>query len=335
MKKEKTLNSSKIVLLTFFLILILIVINSLLRNKVEFIMNNIPNYDKKTSFSILSANVGNLSIGCRNVLNKLCYKDVEERIAKNIQHLSPDIIVLQEVLAPWQCTGINEKNKKNKVCSEEQIIPQVRRLVGEGYTIACNSRNQFECIAVKTSFGEILGCPEGEICNNARTTPEIEGCDNGFNISAVTIKSNVNSIMFDMLNFHPQSTNAICRAKMISMALYGNETTKSLIESENVILLGDFNFDPWRDKDESVVLWNKFMKEGINNSQLEYHSGVTETNPPYFTSFLFYKPRTLDFVVSNFANGACHVLGESPNTIRLDGGKGMDHRALFGVLTLR
>jgi hypothetical protein len=291
-------------------------------------------YDKSRSFSILSANVGNLSFGCSKVLNKLCYKDVEERIATNIKTLSPDIIALQEVLAPWQCTVFNESNK-NKVCSEPQLVPQVRRLVGEGYTIACNSRNQFECIAVKIGFGEIIGCPAGEICNNARTVPEIKDCDNGFTISAVTVNAKKLSILFDVINFHPQSTNSTCRAKMINTALYGNESHPSVIQEKKVILVGDFNLDPWRDNDESVNTWNTFIKNGWGNSKLIYHSGIAESTPPYFTSFLFYKPRTLDFVVSNFSNGICNILGESPKTSRLDGGKGNDHRAIFGVLNIR
>ncbi len=296
-------------------------------------MNKILTYDKTTSFSILSANVGNLSLGCRNVLNKLCYKDVEERITQNIQHLSPDIIALQEVLAPWQCKNIDKD--KRKVCSEPQTIPQIRRIVGDNYTIACNSRNQFECIAVKKDFGEIIGCNTGEICSTARTVPEIDGCDNGFTISAITVKSNLRSALFDVVNFHPQSTSATCRTKMISTALYGNNLTSSIIKEKDVILLGDFNLDPWRDSDESVTLWKDFTNKKLNGLEIKYHSGISENSPPPFTSFLFYRPRTFDFILSNFADGTCYTLGESPNTQRIDGGNGMDHRALYGVLTLR
>jgi endonuclease/exonuclease/phosphatase family metal-dependent hydrolase len=319
-------------------ILIIATISSLTLKNMAYKLNNPiiekTNYDKSTSFSILSANVGNLSVGCRKVLNKLCYKDVEERIAANIKYLSPDIIALQEVLAPWQCKEINETNK-NKVCNETQLTPQVRRLVGEDYTIACNSRNQFECIAVKRDFGEIIDCPNGETCNKARTAPEIDGCDNGFTISSVTVKAKTAPTLFDVINFHPQSTSSTCRAKMINAALYGNETAVSIIQEKKVLLLGDFNLDPWRDDDESVIAWNTFIQNGWNDSKLEYHSGIAENSPPFFTSFLFYKPRALDFIVSNFANGICSTLGESPNTLRLDGGKGTDHRALFGILSLR
>jgi len=282
--------------------------------------------------SILSANVGNLDLSCRSVLNKLCHKDVEERISANIRRLAPDIVLLQEVLAPWQCMGKEKDN--DKVCYEEQTTPQVRRLIGDNYTIVCNSRNQFECIAVKTSIGLILGCQPGSLCNNARTLPETDGCDNGFTISAATIKLLHTNLTFDIVNFHPQSTSSSCRAKMISVAITGNQLTPSLIQENNVILAGDFNLDPWRDRDESAVVWNNLYSNGWNEKKFRYHSGIVEKTPPYFTSFLFYRKRTLDFIVSNFASGTCTVLGESPNTERLDGGRGTDHRAIFGFLKI-
>ncbi|MDD2921563.1 MAG: hypothetical protein PHQ36_04685 [Anaerolineales bacterium] len=332
-KRKKTVLWQIALILTLSVSLSLPIIENMKQNLRGPIIEK-QNYNKEDSFSILTANVGNLSLGCRNVLNKLCYKDVEERIASNIKYLSPDIIALQEVLAPWQCKETNKKNKK-KVCSENQIISQARRLVGDDYTITCNSRNQFECIAVKKDFGEIVDCPSGEICDNARTIPEISGCDNGFTISAATVKAKRNQAVFDVVNFHPQSTSSICRAKMISEALYGSKNSISIIKEKKLILLGDFNMDPWRDKDKSAEVWRKFIEDGWQDSKFEYHSGEIEKKPPYFTSSLFYKKRTLDFIVSNFATGKCLILGESPNTLRLDGGKGTDHRAVFGTLTIK
>jgi hypothetical protein len=42
--------------------------------------------------------------------------------------------------------------------------------------------------------------------------------------------------------------------------------------------------------------------------------------------------KSLDFAVSNFARGQLLLFGESPGTMRLDGGAVNDHRALFGFL---
>jgi hypothetical protein len=320
------------VLLTGLLLAVIILLSSCFRN--ESISMKSTGIKQPNSFSVLTANVGNLDLGCKDVLNKLCYKDVEERITKNIKLLSPDVVALQEVLAPWQCETIKTTNK-NKVCSNRQLVPQVRRLLGSEYTIACNDRdrNQFECIAVKTSVGSILGCEEGQLCNSARTGIEVDGCDNGFTVSAATVKL-MSGFTFDLVNFHPQSTDDECRARMISLAFEGTGINKSLIQQDNVLLMGDFNLDPWRDQDKSTETWNAFIAKGWGGRDFIYHSGIVEKNPPYYTSFLFYRRRTPDMIVSNFAQGVCKVLGESPDTSRLDGGKGTDHRALFGLLTV-
>ncbi|MBN2147269.1 MAG: hypothetical protein JW726_07765 [Anaerolineales bacterium] len=283
------------------------------------------------SFSILTANVGNLSLGCQGLLNKLCYKDVEENIARNIQILKPDIIALQEVLAPWQCENITEKNP-NKVCSAPQVVPQVRRLLGDDYTISCNSRNQFECIGVRSAIGEVANCSQNQLCNNARTITEIPGCDNGFNVSAITVHL-FNGPRFDVVNFHPQSTNAACRAQMISNALLGGNETGSILQEDLILLMGDFNLDPWRDDDESVEVWKNFLSLGWRGSALQYHSGIVEHDPPYITSSMPLLRKTVDFIASNFASGICVVLGETPGTARLDSGSGTDHRAIYGLLT--
>jgi hypothetical protein len=285
------------------------------------------------SFSVLSANVGNSDLRCRNYIFKLCYKDAEERIAANIQALSADIIALQEVLPPWMCDQVQENNK-NKVCSELQVIPQVRRLVGADYTIACTSRNQFECIAVKTDVGEILGCEPGSLCNTARTGAQLPGCSDGFSVSAVTIRLK-DGFQFDLVNAHPQSFNAGCRAKMLALILEGNSSEPALIREEKVLLLGDFNLDPWRDHDESARTWRAYFEKGHAGQPFRYHSGIAEKNPPYVTLPFFLARKTLDLAVSNFADGVFLTLGESPGTKRLDGGHGMDHRAIFGTLSYR
>lgn len=322
--------SVRIYIQTVILVLLLIGLSSL--PKLCFMDQDfiIPPPHEQYSFSILSANLGNLNLGCRNVLNKLCYIDVEERIKNNIRLLRPDIVILQEVLAPWQCAQINETNT-NKVCSQAQLIPQARRLMGDEYTIACNNRNEFECIGIHKELGEILGCAVGSYCTNARTVAEIPDCDNGFTISSVTVKLR-NGFIFDLLNAHPPSTKVDCRTKMLSMALSDSQSS-GILTQDFVLLAGDFNLDPWRDNDESSTFWNDFVAKGWAHKQFNYHSGIAEQDPPLKTSHLF-SDRTVDFLLSNFAKGICYTLGESQNTTRLDGGKGMDHRALFGYLTI-
>jgi endonuclease/exonuclease/phosphatase family metal-dependent hydrolase len=284
------------------------------------------------NFSVLTANVGNLKLGCRKYLNNLCIKEVEHAIATNIQELKPDVITLQEVLAPWQCGETKERNKK-KVCYDEQIIPQARRLVGNDYSIICDNRRQFTCIAIKESFGKILDCEKGDICNSARTGKNLSSCDNGFTVSAATIKLN-NGFTFDIVNAHLQSTDAECRVRMIKQIFYGYETQKPLVTEDFVLIMGDLNLDPWRDQDVSVEIWKDTIRRGWMGRNFYYHSGIVEKTPPHFTTKFFIWRKTFDLIVSNFAEGTCVVLGETPGTLRIDGGSGMDHRAVYGILSI-
>jgi len=284
-------------------------------------------------YTVMTVNVGNSNLQCYGYSWKLCKKDVEQRLARNLQKIKPDIIAIQEVLPPWQCENREETNPR-KVCSSPQDTPQVRRLFGDDYSIVCDANYQYECIGVHVDVGEILNCPVGGLCNTARTVPEIHGCDPGFSISAATIALN-NGAKFDLVHIHPASFSDQCRSQMFDQAFNGGEGISPIVQHENVLIMGDFNLDPWRSKDESSKVWQSIFEKGWMGREYRYHSGIVEKDPPHYTMRLSVVRRTLDVVVSNFAEGVCQVLGESPGTTRLDGGKGNDHRAVYGVLTLK
>jgi hypothetical protein len=292
-----------------------------------------PEIDRtKDQYSVMTINVGNSDIDCKPYNWKLCEKGIEQRLAKNIQTVEPDIITVQEVLAPWQCEQTAETNPK-KVCSKPQIVPQVRRLLGDNYTIVCEAESQYECFGVRKDIGEIEGCGLGDLCYNPRHSPVPEGCGNGFSISAVTVKLD-NGAVFDLVNVHPASFSEECRAKLLIQAFTGNEAVPTILRNDNVLIMGDFNLDPWRTHDISSEAWQEIFDAGWRGKSYKYHSGVAEANPPLFT-FKFVKRQTLDLVISNFAQGVCMVLGETPGTTRIDGGSGNDHRAVYGVLEIK
>ncbi|NIS79369.1 MAG: hypothetical protein GTO14_03905 [Anaerolineales bacterium] len=284
---------------------------------------------ERTGFSILSVNVGNSDLSCQKYDWKLCRKDVEGRLTENIARLKPDIIAFQELLAPWQCEKTQETDPE-KVCYDEQEEPQVRRLLGDDYSIVCDNHKHFECTAVLNTAGEIIGCPIGSHCNLARTSPIDEGCRDRFSISAVTVKLRT-GVTFDVVNMHPQNITASCRSQLLRKAFLEEVPEVAIIQEAKVLLIGDFNLDPWRDNDESFIVWQQIFQAGWDGQPYQYHSGIAEKDPPYYT-FKFVIKKTLDFAVSNFATGQIIVLGESPGTMRLDGGSGNDHRALFGFL---
>lgn len=280
------------------------------------------------SLSVMSINVGNINVRCTRYIWKLCRKEVEERITKNLGEIRPELIGVQESLPDWMCEG-DPSADPAVLCSEQFSEPQIRRVLGPEYTIVCDSRNQFECVGVRTDIGEIQGCPLGELCTTDRMDVYKPGCRERFSI--MVVKVNAKGREFVVVNGHPESRSSSCRAHSVGQIFGATEGLPALIQGEQALIMGDMNLDPWRKPDESTKVWERFVGQGIEYAY-QYHSGPAERVPPYPTFRYLTAPLTLDHVASNFLQGTMVVIGESPGTSRLDGGEGMDHRALFGVL---
>jgi hypothetical protein len=199
----------------------------------------------------------------------------------------------------------------------------VRRLLGPDYTIICETRNAFECLAVRTDAGEILGCEPGALCHTDRFERQDQECRHSVSIMAATVR--VKGRTFDVVNAHAENRSPSCRLAAIRQVLEPG----GLIREEKALIVGDFNLDPWREDDPSIHYW----RQQIGASGYGYHSGIAERQPPYPTLRYPFFTRTYDHVLSNFLTGVTQVLGESPGTTRLDGGWGMDHRAVYGRLS--
>jgi len=278
------------------------------------------------SFSLLSANVGNTAPWCWPYMVKLCRRDVEKRLARNIRALRPDVIAIQEVLPPWLCQKWRFA-VPGSACAGDNEVPQIRRLVGRDYSIVCDGRNQFECIAVHTDAGRIEGVEPGGLASTDRIDRDgAEGCRRSVSIVAATVQ--IKGRTFDIVNAHAENRDPACRLAAIRQIFEGDH----LVREPHVLLTGDYNMDPWREDDVSTRYWRQQVGEAGNRAHI-YHSGIAENQPPHPTLRYPFLSRTYDHVASNFLKGVCQVLGESPGTERLDGGRGCDHRAIHGILS--
>ncbi len=272
----------------------------------------------------MTVNVGNTSPLCWPYFVKLCRRAVETRIARNLQALHPDLVGIQETLPPWMCEN-RRLTLPGSVCAGSPDHPQVRRLVGPDYTIICERRNAFECIAVRTGAGGILGCEPGALCHTNRFERQQEDCRHSVSIMAATVQ--IKGRTFDVVNAHAENRSPPCRLAAIQQVF----ESESLVRERKALIMGDFNLDPWREDDPSIRYWRQQI--GLDSaSGYVYHSGIAEREPPYPTLRYPFFTRTYDHVTSNFLTGTARVLGESPGTARLDGGWGMDHRAVYGQL---
>ena len=198
-------------------------------------------------------------------------------------------------------------------------------MVGPDYTIICERRNAFECIAVRTGAGGILGCEPGALCHTNRFERQHEDCRHSVSIMAATVQ--IKGRTFDVVNAHAENRSPPCRLAAIQQVF----ESESLVRERKALIMGDFNLDPWREDDPSIRYWRQQI--GLDSaSGYVYHSGIAEREPPYPTLRYPFFTRTYDHVTSNFLTGTARVLGESPGTARLDGGWGMDHRAVYGQL---
>ena len=293
-----------------------------------------PPLPPSIEFTVLQANVGNAKLSCGDdYIYKLCDVDVEQRIAAQIAQLAPDVVVLQEVVPDALCDGFVEGDA-TKVCDPVHRAgepSQVRRLLGDGYDIACDERNGYECIGVR-SAGRVR--PAGAY----RTAPvvEVDGvvCDPGFSVGSRPIVVRDSTVV--VVVGHPHSTQPACRAAQVRQIFTAaDDADVGLVggETQPAIVAGDMNLDPFNfglnAVDESVDVWSAHVYEvdDADPGDFVYASGPTERRPPWPTSTTLLD-QVLDHVVVRGLEGSCVTLGEAEGTTRLDGGEGCDHRAL-------
>lgn len=234
---------------------------------------------------------------------------------------------------------MQEKNPRfvgyqpSKLSNQNQSV----RLLGSNYWIAQERRlgRGVEITAVRKDVGKILHIADSAVDDNiAESYPTKKDCNDDFTISKVDIQ--IENMRFALVNAHPESSHPTCRAFQLKQLFLGASRQNPLLKpGQKAIIAGDFNFDPYRSKDgQDLQIWNRFVGYLGDEKPFYYHSGKVEHDPPYFTSHHTFKRRTLDHIVTNFATGKCQTLGEAPETRRLDGGTGTDHRALLVDLVI-
>ena len=276
-----------------------------------------------SSFSILCVNLGNAEIKYFNEedKNKLASRNVERRIMRRIHKLQPDIVVYQESIGCLEYAGKDPER------------PQIRRLLGEDYSIVTDKRSQFDGIAVKISAGRILGCKPGHYLRYKNTERQGTTCDKDFSSQVAAIQLN-DGFTFDLACFHLHSTNVECRVNTLFNLFIGNpnKNKPALPQHRNILIAGDFNLDPWRQDDRSVQVFKEIIARGWDGREIRFHNRIGMGGLPELTSIFPFLSRTIDLAASNFATGTLDTLGITSGTERLDGGEGCDHHALFGKL---
>lgn len=299
------------------------------------------------AFSVLAANVGNIDLfECDSAIFKLCNAAQEARLTAALARARPDIALLSEVITPEQCDALQDSVDAGHVCHRDHRASepdQVRRLLGPDYTITCEPRRGYECIAVRKGFATLEGCADGALCRGlSRTAPPVAGCDDGFTLSAVT--ATLDGRELDLVVAHPPSgamaANKQCRADFLPAALGEVGAPDSVRTQPRAILGGDFNMDPFRRAgDVDVTYWRERVRfsYAAGGPALVMHSGLPESNPPLWSAPL--NKQTWDHVLSTGFVGRCVTLGAAAGFPALDAPQGaelsrLDHLAQYCLLSV-
>ncbi len=292
------------------------------------------------NFHVLSYNIGNPKTDGPYAL-RLSDRNYEQGLAKTFRELSPDLVFLQEVLSPDQCK-VSERDPERSCFDAAHDLPQVRRLLGDAYSIVCDDNRHTECLGVHRSFGIIRGLPPGgldldgantaplpgEPCNFSRgeCTPSSKKCDAESSISSVVIDTPTGPIR--AVHAHPTAGGHVCLQRQLMQAFdLADEATPT-------ILAGDWNFDPSNATDlVPASIWHHFVGDGrfVDHSPRDADCHLARTSVA--------QPVSLDRVVTDFALGVCKVwtnprLDAQAETVRQHGERA-DHYAVECKLATR
>jgi endonuclease/exonuclease/phosphatase family metal-dependent hydrolase len=272
---------------------------------------------------VVQANVGNINGACAPQVFKLCQRPVERRAARALRARDPDVVGFEEILPERTCRDHPATAPTNLCSAPRSPRSQVRRLLGRGYAVSCASRLHYECLAVRRHAGLRT--------TRLRTRPLVDDCDPGFTLDRAALR--VHGRPVALLVAHPDSMDVPCRARQLRDAF------ATLPRRGPVLALGDWNLDPYRERDASVRVFRRARRHlglrlatGRRFSLLpgssmgdptgrELDHGASTIGPPFGR-------RTIDHVLVRGFAGRCHVR-------RVDGGGGMDHRAQVCRLRLR
>jgi hypothetical protein len=298
-----------------------------------------PPADEPAMIRVLQANVGNLDEfwheGCPSVPyhGSQCELSVEAELRANIDVIDPDIALLMEVIDSDHCPPESWDGEEGLACTgapEREPYQQVRRLVGEGYTIVCDGIAHYDCVAVRSERIELDQCPRGEVCMGAAVTPpHPPECEGGGGITSVSrVDARLGELRFGIVAAHPLNATSTsddrCRLGQYRQAF------EELPGAGPTLVAGDMNLDPYKTPEyyASGAYWHEQVGEG---RRFVAHSVNSDPITPTWGGFF-----TLDYVLSDFLIGDdCVVLGETYGVAPLDGELDrMDHRAVLCDLEL-
>jgi hypothetical protein len=279
---------------------------------------------------VLTINIGNMSTAeVDSAYNyRIAYREYEDRLAARFQSLDPkpQIVSVQEVLSPIACDTIDADSRNSRpdlTCFPDPEAP-IERILGSDYQVVCDGVAAVDCLAVLKTFGSIEGANADLTLDWAGTaalppSPEEFGefdlcdfaagecfhladvCDRESSVSGATIRLSTGE-QIRAVWVHPTARGKRCQEAQMIQAFRLTEG-----DWDGVIMLGDWNYDPWvRQIGNSALdaIFDTFVSPS-SSTPMHLHGAIDDscnmikTGPSDLA--------TLDFVVSDFAHGWCRA----------------------------
>lgn len=295
--------------------------------------------------TVLTYNIGNPNADGSAYQLRLKEQAYEDFVSGAVRALSPDVVLFQEVLAPTHCDTFTETDP-SLTCFDNANRPSpVRRILGDDYSIVCDSRRHVECIGVHTDFGEIDGVTFGTLELSGALTPPLpmatcdwasgdctnDLCDGEATVSAATVHTELGDVR--IVHAHPNApgtttagayTGAPCRHLQLQQIFEGvtGAGDAPLVTGDTTIVAGDFNMDPVRfASDDEMSLWAR----NVGSSQRFTDMTPVDENGAQHATRRAGLGLAIDHVLADRASGSCIVhgddfLGTDPGTLPLDEG---------------
>jgi hypothetical protein len=254
---------------------------------------------------VVTANVGNPLREPPAYALRVAESEHEAMLGASLRATGASIIALQEVLTAERCALLEESDPNATCFAWRDRQPQVRRLLGEDYAIACDAGGGTGCIAVRRDFGRIRGLADGAVAVHGAKSEPLPGppCDfitgacsesgNGCDSESLVATVRVDTARgpLDVVLAHPTAEGRVCRTRQLAQAF-------GLAGDVPVLLLGDWNYDP----DDPVALPESAVQAAYSERLRCHHPRGAECRLVPTRG-----PASLDRVFSDFARGTCRT----------------------------
>jgi len=222
--------------------------------------------------------------------------------------VKPDLVGFQEIFHPGDCAMIPPEARVGFVCeSWKDGDPTVAQmLLGEGYQVACHVGHPDKCAAVKKSFGHFRGC-DSDLCLDGLDGAQVVGCGKGSRIGRAIVDL-ARGGELTLVNVHGSSgftsDDQNCRKQQFDQVFVDLDGAPAA-SGDRVVVIGDFNTDPWRllGADVSADELRKYVGP---RKDFHFITQVGDDAPGSYAGLF-----DIDHVISNVFSGSCWIPGLS------------------------